>query len=79
MSCRREGRERGKLVNSVKGAEVSDEDYLLRSEYRRVNHHERMPCRAREKAPKLCGLFQYERPVRRDSRADTPRFVWFQS
>lgn len=56
---------------------VSDEHYLLRSEHRRVSHHERMPCRAREKAPKLCGLFQYERPVRRDNRADIPRFVWF--
>lgn len=57
--------------------ELSDGDHLVRSEHNRINHHERMPHRTREKAPKLHGFSQYERPVERDSRADIPRFVGF--
>lgn len=57
------------------GHELADGDCLPRSEHHRFNHHERMPRRTREKAPELCGFLQYERPVGRDSRADTPRFV----
>lgn len=57
------------------GHELSDGDCLLWSEDHRFNRHEWMPRRTREKAPELCGFLQYERPVERHSRADTPRFV----
>ncbi|MCJ1426164.1 hypothetical protein MMC29_004066 [Sticta canariensis] len=57
-----------------KPCERADGDHLLRSEHNRINHHERMPHRTREKAPKLHGFSQYERrPAERNSRADIPR------
>ncbi|MCJ1461957.1 hypothetical protein MMC07_000557 [Pseudocyphellaria aurata] len=43
-----------------------------RSEHDRVNHHERMPRRIREKAPELSGLLQNERPGGQDSRVPIP-------
>lgn len=53
--------------------ELSDGDCLPRSEHHRVNHHERMPRRTREEAPKHGAFLQYERPIGQESRADIPR------
>ncbi|MCJ1262566.1 hypothetical protein MMC22_002436 [Lobaria immixta] len=53
--------------------QLSDGNYFTQSEHHRVNHHERIPRRTREDAPKLSGFLQNEHPVDRNSRANIPR------